>query len=269
MEDSAFQYSREIDDKSLSFLSEYTKNPNLAQLREHVLKVKENLAASFHVYRCIDRNMFLFPRILRHTTYEQAKATWQSHYQRSVPFKIADVGCCFGTDTRQLLHDGVHPQDIYAIDVHDGYWEFGLQLFGDKDALKVNTLFTDVSVPDFGEKHSDLNNKFNYVYTGAVLHVFAKDEAEQFVRNIYNMLVYGGTYFGSAGVAVEPTQTTVPTPKKDKHRYLHSPESVEALLKEVGFVNVKVVVSERKLLPTDDIPNLPMKKYVTYSATRP
>lgn len=96
-------------------------------------------------------------------------------------------------------------------------------------------LFTDVSVPEYAEKHADLLNKFNvmylaneltvqqftltnFIYTGAVLHVFAKDEAETFVSNVYKMLVSGGVYFGSSGVATEPTQTIVSTPKKDKKR---------------------------------------------------
>jgi len=259
----------ELTDDSFEFISAYTKTPNIQQLREHVISLKESIAEQLHVYRCIEGNMFLNPRIMRHATaYNKVKQIWEENYKNGQAFKFADVGCCFGTDTRKLLLDGVRPEDVYAIDIHDGYWNFGYDLFKDKDTLKVNTLFTDVSVPEYAETHADLINKFNVVYTGAVLHVFAKDEAETFVRNIFKMLVSGGVYFGSTGVAIEPTQTTVSTPKKDKKRFLHSPDSLEELFKEVGFVNIKKHIVERPSL-TSDIPNLPMKQFCAFIAEKP
>lgn len=42
-------------------------------------------------------------------------------YKPLICYRIADVGCCFGTDTRKLLLDGVHSEDIYAVDIHDGF----------------------------------------------------------------------------------------------------------------------------------------------------
>jgi len=257
-----------IDDEALAFLSEYCKNPNLNELRNHVIKVKEDVS-KLHVYICIERNNFLLPRIDRYPAYEKLVLASKEHTIANSLFRVADIGCCFGTDTRKLVFDGVHRSSIYSIDVNDGYWNLGFEMFGDKDILKVNTLFTDVSAKSFGEEHSDLTNKFNFVYTGAVLHVFAKDEAEQFVQNIYNLLVSGGTYFGSCATALEATQTTEPTPKKDKLRYLHSPESLEELLKSVGFTNVQTTIIDR---PTQrqSLPGFPaVTKFASYSATKP
>jgi len=255
------------DDVLFDFLSAYKKNPNIQELREHVQKVKEDLAAKIHVYGCIDKNMFLMPRIQKHVpAYEKLLESCQANYKSNTPFTVADIGCCFGTDTRKLILDGVHPDDIYSIDVTDGYWEFGKELFGDKDTLKVNNLFTDVSSPTFGEENSILKNKFNFIYTGAVLHVFAKDEAERFVKNIYDMLASGGTYFGHASTAPEPVQTTEPTPKKDKFRYLHSTASIEELFKSIGFINVETVTVDR----SDRQSVIPAAKTFTgYVATKP
>eukprot|EP00026_Physarum_polycephalum_P011738 Phypoly_transcript_11980.p1 GENE.Phypoly_transcript_11980~~Phypoly_transcript_11980.p1 ORF type:complete len:273 (+),score=28.74 Phypoly_transcript_11980:170-988(+) len=233
----------EISLQSLAFISKYTKNDNLEELKEHVLRLKQGLVdRNIHLYRCIKTNKFLSARLARHTFYPTFKEMVKTHHDSGNAFKYADIGCCFGTDVRKVIVDGVSQSDIYAIDVHDEYWKFGLDLFKDVDTLKVHTLFTDVSSPDFLTKHSDLANKFDTVYTGAVLHVFAKDEGERFVQNIYNMLKSGGVYFGSCGTTDEPMLTDVSTPvKKDQYRYLHSLESLKALLESTGFVDVEAI----------------------------
>jgi len=263
-----FKSSRELSDESLSFLSKYTNNPNLEQLREHVLKLKAELAEKLHVYRCIDRNMFLFPRIAALSTYNRIVETFRDRYQNGASFKVADIGCAFGTDTRKLLVDGCRSEDVYAIDVHPGYWDFGLQLFGDKDKLKVNSIFTNVAIPEFSEQHPTLLNTFDFVYTGAVLHVFAKDEVEAFLRNLLKMLVSGGTYFGTTGIALEPTETIVKTPSGEKFRYLHSAESLEKLINDIGFTNVIMNVQDRPA-NSDDIPKFPLKKYAVFEVKKP
>jgi len=256
-----------LADRGLSFLSAYTKNPDLQQLREHVGKVKTNLASQLHVYGCIDRNLFLMPRVNLHQFYPQLRDRWVANYAANKPYKVADVGCCFGTDTRQLILDGVHAEDIHSIDVHSGYWDFGLELFGDKDSLKVNTLFTDVSVPQFGAEHSELTNKFDLIYSGAVIHVFAKDEGENFIHNIYNMLTSGGIFYGSTGVALAPSQTDMPTPRKDKCRYLYSAESLGEYFKSVGFINVRIEEFARPSESGGD-PDSPIKKFVVFFAEK-
>lgn len=256
----------ELADPALRFISAYTKNPDLEQLRKHVVKVKENLASQLHVYGCITRNLFLMPRIQwQADVYNKEAASWTTSYAANKPFKVADIGCCFGADTRQLILDGVHPEDIHSIDVHSGYWDFGLELYGDKETLKVNTLFTDVSEPNFSAEHNEITNKFNLVYTGAVIHVFAKDEAETFVRNIFNMLASGGTYFGNTGVAETPIQTDMPTPKKDKCRYIFSGDSLAELFKSIGFIEVNVATFAR---PSEG-ENSAVTKFALFSARKP
>lgn len=261
--------SAEITDSALAFLSQYTKSNNLRELKEHVLRLKDDLQSKqLHVYKCIEFNMFLFPRIARHKDYDFVKKNFRSHYESNSSFKIADVGCCFGTDTRQLIVDGCRQEDIYSIDVHDGYWKFGLDLFRDTDTLKVNTLFTDCARKDLLTDYPDLSAKFNIIYTGAVLHVFAEDEVEMFLKNIYDMTAAGGTYIGSCGVGSDPVQTQVPTPKKDKMRYIHSTASLKLLLEKIGFVDVTFKQDE---VPHDNtmIPQLKLSQFVEYSAKKP
>ena len=101
-------YPKEITDESLSFISSYTRNSNLGELREHVEKVKETMTSQvicvafilwdsymslqLHVYRCIEHNAFLYPRICKmHTqVYEKAKQAWEASYSSHTRFKYGD-----------------------------------------------------------------------------------------------------------------------------------------------------------------------------------
>jgi len=258
---------KEVTEKELTFLSKYTGNSDLKALKEHVQKLKQDLVdKKIHVYKCIKSNRFLYSRMAKHNNYPKVTDAINSHYKSGSPFKVADVGCCFGTDTRKLILDGCHLNDVYAIDVHDEYWNIGYDLYCDKDKLKVNVLFTDCARQDLLVDHPDLKNKFNVIYTGAVLHVFAEDEVVLFLQNIYDMMVPGGIYFGSCGVADTPGITTVSTPvKKDKMRYIHSSESLKELLEKIGFQEVDIQVSlgsEEK--NTDLIPELRIRRMVMY-----
>jgi len=265
----ALKDTADLADGGLKFISAYTKNPDLNQLREHITKVKANLTSQLHVYGCIDRNLFLLPRVHLHPFYAKPRGRWEANYAANKPYKVADVGCCFGTDSRQFILDGVRGEDIYSIDVHDGYWKFGLDLFGDKDSLKVNTLFIDVSTPQFGTEHSDLTNKFDFIYSGAVIHVFNKEDGENFINNIYKMLVSGGILYGSTGVALAPTQTEMPTPKKDgQFRYLYSGESLGEYFKSIGFINVRIEEFARPIDTGSDA-NSPIQKFVVFFAEKP
>jgi len=257
-----------LTDSSLAFISEYTHNNNLEQIREYIQKIKESFTNELYMYPCIERNVFLQPRIQHpKASYDAVKEKWTAAYAAGKSFKVADIGCCFGTDTRKLVLDGMRPEDIHSIDIHSGYFDFGLKLFADKDTLTVNTLFADLSVPEFCVEHSELVNKFDFVYTGAILHLFAKDEGESFVRNIFTILASGGVYNGNTGGADanEPSQTELRTPKKDKFIYLHSVSSLRDLFTNVGFTNVNIAFFIRP--SQNDIPG--MKTYMIFSAQKP
>jgi len=127
----------------LAFLSTYLGNPNLLEVKDHVMKVKQGLnEKKVHVYKCIKANKFLETRMANHFYYPKVFSLISSHCKTNAPatFSVADIGCCFGTDTRKLLLDGCLPADVYAIDILDDYWNIGLDLYCDRDRLKVNTL---------------------------------------------------------------------------------------------------------------------------------
>jgi len=233
----------EVDDASLQFLAQYTNTNDMALVRANYEKWKADLQAKqVFIYGCIKYNSFLTSRIARHKDYSSQVLPL---VQSEASFKIADIGCLFGTDIRKLIIDGAPPDALYCIDVDAAYWKSGYDLFGDEEPLQVNTVFTDVSQPNFDRYQANLIGVFDVVHSGAVLHLFAKDEGEIFLRNIYHMLKKGGLYIGNCGVALKPTQTGRLTLKTDKLIYIHSTESLAVLLREVGFVEVTVEITQK------------------------
>jgi len=230
--------SNSLTDEKLAFLAKYSGNPNLQELRDHVQSFYNKATSKVHVYRCIRDYLFLIPRIDLLPFY----AKIMEIYKQS-PFKIAEVGACFGTDTRKLILDGVKPEDITVFDVDDNYWKCGFELFQDEDKLQVNSLFKSLTDEDFNQDGA-LNNTFSSAHAGAVLHCLSKDEVVIFSTRIYQMLQTNGIFFGNT-VGAEPASDWVKTPKGDKTRYLHSPASLKQVLEEIGFIDIHVGFKDR------------------------
>ncbi|KAF2259933.1 hypothetical protein CC78DRAFT_474234 [Lojkania enalia] len=64
-------------------------------LATHKLKVA--------VYTCITEYIFVESRIERHFSYQKILSEVRG---RGNSTNFADVGCCVGSDIRQLIHDG-------------------------------------------------------------------------------------------------------------------------------------------------------------------
>ncbi|EGG15388.1 hypothetical protein DFA_10222 [Cavenderia fasciculata] len=234
------QTSDMIEDRDLKFISDYLKESDKDALRQHVFKVWSDCITTAHAYRCIKSLSFLYPKIHRHYIYEKEIA--QSSAKSSLQF--LDLGCCFATDTRQLVRDGVPPSNIVAIDVVPDYWQFGTKLYKDADTLGVESRFGNtISDQSFA---SDLNNTRDYVWTGLVLHVLTKQDVEGLLRRVYGFLKSGGTYFGTC-VGSEVEQVWIPNTSSSP-RYLHSDVSLTALLTTLGFKDVKVQSYDSKEL---------------------
>jgi len=149
--------------------------------------------------------------------------------------RYLDLGCCFATDTRQVMMDGWNPKNLFAVDIVDDYWKFGLNLFKDAETLPIESRFGNV-ITD--EKLCKDIGQFNVIWTGQVLHVLNQSDVEQLIRRIFSLLESGGIYFGTCVCADTPGEwkpsPTIPV------RYLHSLESLKALLTDIGFVNVEI-----------------------------
>ena len=235
-----------ITESMLDFLRVYTKQDDYEYLRNHVIDFVQALKASnLHIYRCIQSLAFLTPKIQMLRYYSEII---QSNG------KIIDIGCGLGQEVRKLITDGVSPEDITVVDLHDGYWDYGKILFMDSNAMQnqVRTVFGDLSKnsSDGGINLLDLIDQYQYALALAVLHCLSQDEVSVFLHNTFNILKSGsnakliGWTVGNSDDIVTTSYSAVKTPKGDAVRYLHSASSLRDLLQQIGFVHVEIEEDE-------------------------
>ena len=94
-----------------------------------------------HVFGCIGRGGFAASRIDHAPWYPSMRQ------QFSRPgFRVFELGCCVGTDSRKMLHDGLPSGQLTVSDLHDGYWNARrAELFRDEPG--VQTIFLDFAAP--------------------------------------------------------------------------------------------------------------------------
>jgi len=249
----------EISAEKLAFYSQWTGHP--ADV-DFILENWRALKRKFHTYRCIQGLSYLEPRVSRHKAYS---AILERHRRASGgDFRVADFGCCFGQDVRKLVLDGVPAKSIVAVDLHDGYWRAGLELFRDQDEdgpprrrlEGLATCFFDMSLP-WG--HADaLETRpgpsaeavFDVVILNAVLHTLSLAQHRAALARIRRLLKRGGMLVGVTAGS-DPACDWLKTPDGSARRHLHSPASLRALLLELGFSSADVGVRDRSLLAAE------------------
>ena len=216
---------------------------------DYVVSNWRALKKQFHTYRCIQGMSYLVPRVARHSAYEQVVAKFRA----SGDIKVADFGCCFGQDDRKLILDGVPARCITVVDIHDGYWKAGLELFKDTSSVRLGGIkecWFDISLP-FGHpssleaKFPDAEGTFDFVILQAVLHTMSLDQHRVALTRILRLLKKeSGVLLGMTAGAVV-AQPWVRTPDGQGQRYLHSTESLSALFTELGYRSSQVVQRDR------------------------
>ncbi|KAK9820362.1 hypothetical protein WJX72_009444 [[Myrmecia] bisecta] len=212
---------KEVTDADLAFLSQYTGERDLQQLREHVLSIWRASKGSVWTYKCVQEFMFLHPRVERHPLYSAVLAAYKAAKWGDKPPTFVDVGACFGQDTRKLVLDGAPRESITAIDIVPDYWQFGLDLFKDRETLGVRALFGSLTDDAFVSS-SQLLGTASFVWAGAVLHVLSRGDVESEVAGEW-----------------------ASTPDGRGKRYLHSQESLTALLEATGFADIQISDTHR------------------------
>ena len=208
-----------------------TKIGDLQKLRDRVLDVQKQAEDKLHVYRCVARRAFLTPRIGEFSTYAGISRSGN----------VLEIGCCFGTEIRGLLLDGFQAEHVIAVDVTGGYWGLGQQLYGDAPS-GVRSIFCDVARQEVSEI-KDLYGSIDLVVTMAVFHVLTQQQVENMIQQIHRLLKPGGRLIAyCAGSAVARPWYTEGAEDRDESntRYLHSADSMTALLKETGFEDLSV-----------------------------
>jgi len=250
----------EIKPESLQLFQQYAKLNGTrlcdqisteAGWKEYIMKkVKEvgDKALQVYSYRCIKRGVFAGSRLKMHPCYAK-------HVLPIIKeARIIDIGCCFGTDIRQLIVDGAKIPHITAVDQFSEFWELGLKLFEDIDNVEKSPLrkcflagnifadeFVDKLKAFVGSKQ-DGCELFDIVSMGSVLHLLTEEQIQTTLQLVYKILKPGGIYIGQTAANDEPKWITreVNSSTQTGLRYLHSPSSLSELMTKYGFANVEM-----------------------------
>ena len=233
-----------LEARDLEFFMQYTRGgpwPDLEEAKEFVKKIWLAAKAKFHTYRCIQSLSFLKPKVQNLEAYARLLET----YHRQGKVKVVDLGCCFGQETRKLMVDGIPPEMIWAVDVIDGYWAAGLELYSDGEDSKqrishVNTVFADPCAAEVDDKIVPmLTADFDCVILMYVFHVLSLAQSEKLVQRMSLMLKKGGFVMGTCVGSTEAKDWHL-TPDGKSTRHLHSIESLTELFSRCGFSDVMV-----------------------------
>jgi 2-polyprenyl-3-methyl-5-hydroxy-6-metoxy-1,4-benzoquinol methylase len=155
----------EVPEQARQVLEQYSKVPS-DEVFPHILQVREDAWRTAQ-YACIAQYRFLdfaLPRSSAYPAILERLKTGQHQF--------LDVGCCLGSELRQLVLDGVNAEHLYGIDIHPQFFEIGYSLF--RDADKLNALFLAANILDVSEGSvlHQLRGKIDIIWTSAVLHLF-------------------------------------------------------------------------------------------------
>jgi len=149
-----------------------------------------------------------------------------------------------------MIMDGVPAENITAIDVVDVYWNMGLELF--KDKLKTPFIVGDFAAGSDEDEDAvslakyNLTEALDYAVSDAVLHVLSKTQVMNYLSRTFRALKHGGMFYGYCVGSTEAGEWSK-TPDGKATRFLHTLETLEALLKELGYVEVNVISVDRSV----------------------
>ena len=232
----------------ISFLLSYSN----ASVEESVRRVQATInavkSAGHHEYKCIERGLFATSRIHEHPAYRNVLTRF-----REPKLQVLELGCCFGTDARKMILDGLAQQNLIVSDLHDFYWNLGKSVLFQDDISSVNSVFMDFAVPLDVECTARFKNRFDVISAQKILHVLSKEQCICFLRNIFDCLnANNGILFGTCIGGIESSEWEL-TPTKgmsgrvETPRFRHSKETLEALLVRLGFADVQVSCAARDL----------------------
>ncbi|KAL0480261.1 methyltransferase [Acrasis kona] len=236
-----------LTDEKLKFLQAYSKEEDLRVLKKRVIDVRKESIEKNHVYRCIQHIMFLETRFDKHQLYPEMINKLKTDQSS----RILELGCCFGTDVRKLLMDGVSSDQIVASDLIPDFWNLGKKLYQDDQIVnQIKTVWGDFATSNAQEgvdiEKENWNSSFDFIASWFVLHVFSKQQCENFLKNVFKCLKNDGVYVGMCALSEKEGEWLKGENTSSTPRYLHSVSSLKSLLQGIGFSDVHVNLAENK-----------------------
>jgi len=181
-------------------------------------------ATRIQPYRCIREYRFVYPRICVHPYY--LKLLWEINNKR-----ILDIGCCMGTDIRQLILDGASAQNVMGVELEEEFIRVGYQLFGDPKKMADRFIICDVLSLDVENQNMALSSflypransvqslsrknlnapggpglgvdvatpqQLDAIYCGSVFHLLDKEQSYALARTAFRFLSTSAAYCGAS-----------------------------------------------------------------------
>lgn len=246
---------------------QFVKNYCNIDEEEAIKRVQDTIKTvqeQHHVYRCIEKGWFARSLIHYHPMYRTISTKFKDN-----SLKLLELGCCFGTDCRKMISDGLHPDCITVSDLTDCYWKIGKQVLF-KDDIKVKNVFT-----DFANVNVSGVDTFDVISAQLILHILSKEQCEFFLRNCFKYLNKQGILFGSCvSTSAEPrewgaTPTKGLVGREELQRYLHNQVSLRNLFQSIGYTDIIVDKIELKKEPDSDEAANSDHCIVVFSAKKP
>ncbi|RUS13212.1 hypothetical protein BC937DRAFT_95667 [Endogone sp. FLAS-F59071] len=228
----------QLDPATLHLFQSYTGKEDEVELKEYIMDVQRR-ALEVHPYLCIRKFRFATLRMAAHSYYKTVLETRKASEE---PLQFLDVGCCFGTDIRQLALDGYPAEDIRGIELRPEFVQLGHELFCDTPStfpmtiIIGNILDSSQLSPEPSDTPAPLDNlksQFSFVYVGSVLHLFDEPTIDLMISRLALLTKKGGIVFGRNGGSSKPQIRVSQT--AGQNRFLHSPDSLGAVFGAHGF----------------------------------
>lgn len=225
-------------------MSSYSGVPEHEQI-SHITKVRNEAYAQFP-YPCMGTFRFLELDLARHDAYQEH--VLGPLRQPAVPGKpeplFLDCGCCLGQDVRKLAVDGVPPGRLWASDIEPRFIELGFELFRDGHKLPRDhflcpgNLLAEAGSPAAAAEEDQLtilDDRVTVLNITAVFHLFDLDEQKLIADRCLRLLRKdtGEPVLILGAQAGSREAQRVRRADNSKFRYAHTPESWEALWREV------------------------------------
>ncbi|KAL9091231.1 MAG: hypothetical protein Q9159_001526 [Coniocarpon cinnabarinum] len=126
---------------------------------------------------------FLTPSLTRHPLYPEVLSRARSGQN------VLDIGCCFGTDLRKLIVDGASSENVFGIDIEQGFLDQSHVLFRDADKVPPITLVAENMLnANLSSSLQPLVEKMDIIYMAKFLHLFDIDQQHNIMRKAVKLL---------------------------------------------------------------------------------
>ncbi|KAF8896605.1 hypothetical protein BD779DRAFT_1433381 [Infundibulicybe gibba] len=274
-----------LNEEELAFFMRQTGLQDASEIRDHILSVQKK-AYGIHSYPCIRLLKFTSLRINHLPAYQRVL---QLPRERGNAIFL-DVGCCLGTEIRQVVADGWPIESIVASDLQRAFWECGHELFRsthetfpvpfvqgdvlDPVMIAPHAPFYDIPdrpVPDLRtlESLTPLQGHLSAIHAALFFHLFDEGGQLALARRLASLLSPrpGSVIFGSHVAMPQKGFSDEWYKSSNAFMFCHSPDSWSKLWDGVvfrrGTVNVETVMSVVEQKGAD-----PMCYLMSWSVTR-